>query len=129
MDIILRARRSDDPPDTPTLEAIVGQDIDTQGLSVDVEELDVPKNPPLTRVQFERSNCLWPTQFHEDKHIASVLGDKFFAPEETATMEKYMALAMEASRKSQVTTAPQRLCLVAHVEHARVQRQVWAWQW
>lgn len=67
MDIILRARRSDDPPDTPTLEAIVGQDIDTQGLSVDVEELDVPKNPPLTRVQFERSNCLWPTQFHEDK--------------------------------------------------------------
>lgn len=30
-----------------------------------------------------------------------MLGDKFFAPEETATMEKYMALAMEASRKSQ----------------------------
>lgn len=37
------------------------------GLDNNINCCPVPKTSPLTRVQFESCNKLWPTQFHENK--------------------------------------------------------------
>ncbi|CAN7937850.1 unnamed protein product, partial [Ixodes hexagonus] len=100
MDIILRAVRDDDLTGTQTLKSVLGDCVDVRGLSTEVRMVQVARHPPLTRAQFEHSNRLWPTQFHEDKHIAKVLSGKFFTDQERATMEGYMTLAVTAAQKS-----------------------------
>ncbi|XP_029822589.2 probable inactive tRNA-specific adenosine deaminase-like protein 3 isoform X2 [Ixodes scapularis] len=100
MDIILHAVKGDDLTRTQTLKGVLGEAFDAQGLSAEVRVVQVPRHPPLTRAQFEQSNCLWPTQFHEDKHIARVLSGKLFSDQERATMENYMALAVTAAQES-----------------------------
>ncbi|KAH7942102.1 hypothetical protein HPB49_020584 [Dermacentor silvarum] len=100
MQIILRPRRQDDSDSVKTIEDVLDADPSlTEGLSKDVIEVDVPQHAPLTRCQFEASNSLWPTQFHEDKLIARILGDNFFTAKDKEDMEGYMRLAIEAAQK------------------------------
>ncbi|XP_050036677.1 probable inactive tRNA-specific adenosine deaminase-like protein 3 isoform X1 [Dermacentor andersoni] len=98
--IILRPRKHDDLDSVKTIEDVLDADPSlTKGLSKDVMEVDVPQHAPLTRCQFEASNSLWPTQFHEDKLIAKILGGNFFTAKDKEDMEGYMMLAIEAARK------------------------------
>ncbi|KAK8780053.1 hypothetical protein V5799_018604 [Amblyomma americanum] len=68
MEIILRPRRENDSDCVKTIKDVLGTDsTHAEGLCEDVVEVNVPQHAPLTRSQFESSNCIWPTQFHEDK--------------------------------------------------------------
>lgn len=103
MQVILRPRSEGDGDRVKTLGDLLGAypTAHTEGLSEDVMEVHVPKHAPLTRSQFESSNCLWPTQFHEDKLITRLLNDTFFSAEERSDMGRYMMSAIEAARVSQ----------------------------
>uniref|UniRef100_A0A224Z9D2 Subunit of trna specific adenosine 34 deaminase n=1 Tax=Rhipicephalus zambeziensis TaxID=60191 RepID=A0A224Z9D2_9ACAR len=101
MQVILRPRKQDDSDGVKTVEDVLEADPSlTEGLSKDAIVVDVPQYVPLTRCQFEASNALWPTQFHEDKLIARILGDKFFTAEDKEEMAGYMRMALGAARKS-----------------------------
>lgn len=104
MQVILRPRRVGDGDRVKTLGDLLGAypTAHTEGLSEDVVEVHVPQHAPLTRSQFESSNCLWPTQFHEDKLITRLLNDTFFSAEERSDMGRYMMSAIEAAQVSQV---------------------------
>lgn len=103
MQVILRPRKQDDSDGVKTVEDVLEADPSlTEGLSKDAVVVEVPQYVPLTRCQFEASNALWPTQFHEDKLIARILGDKFFTTEDKEEMEGYMRMAVGAARKSLV---------------------------
>uniref|UniRef100_A0A131XB77 Putative subunit of trna-specific adenosine-34 deaminase n=1 Tax=Hyalomma excavatum TaxID=257692 RepID=A0A131XB77_9ACAR len=100
MQIILRPCRQDDPDSVNTIEDVLKADPSlTEGLCKDVTVVDVPQHVPLTRCQFEASNTLWPTQFHEDKLIAKLLGDNFFTTRDKEEMEGYMRMAIEIAQK------------------------------
>lgn len=103
MQVILRPRNEGDGDRVKTIGEVLGTNsvAHTEGLSDEVVEVHVPQHAPLTRSQFESSNCLWPTQFHEDKLIARLLNDTFFTAEERSDMSRYMRLAIEAAQTSQ----------------------------
>lgn len=103
MQVILRPRHEGDGDQVKTTGDLLGANsaAHMEGLSEDVVELRVPQHAPLTRSQFESSNCLWPTQFHEDKLIARLLNDTFFTAEERIDMGRHMMSAIEAARASQ----------------------------
>lgn len=101
MEIVLRPRRENDSDCVKTIEDVLGTDsTHAEGLSEDVLEVNVPRHAPLTRSQFESSNCLWPTQFHEDKLIAKIITDNFFTAQDKSDIERYMKLAVEAAMTS-----------------------------
>jgi tRNA-specific adenosine deaminase 3 len=39
----------------------------------ELKVVTVPKNPPLTRSQYEECKNFWPTNFHEDKYLEKLL--------------------------------------------------------
>lgn len=101
MQVILRPVKQDDSDGAKTVEDVLKSDPTlTEGLSEDAIVVHVPRYVPLTRFQFEASNAIWPTQFHEDKLIARILGDKFFTAKDKEEMEGYMRMALGAARKS-----------------------------
>lgn len=42
-------------------------------------KIQAPKAKPKTRKQFELAKQLWPTGFHEDKRLESLLDGSFFS--------------------------------------------------
>ena len=42
---------------------------DMAGLT-DFSDVQVPRDKPMTRSQYDRARIHWPTQFHEDKRFA-----------------------------------------------------------
>ncbi|XP_064485589.1 probable inactive tRNA-specific adenosine deaminase-like protein 3 isoform X2 [Ornithodoros turicata] len=89
---------------TQSLTDILGGNT-PEGLSPHVKVVNVPKHTPMTRPQYECSNCMWPTQFHENKHIAQVLNDELFDNGEKLELESYMRLAVTAAKKASTCDA------------------------
>lgn len=77
-------------------ELFYGTSVDTKGLSEPSVTL-VPKNSPLTRQQYEAWSKLWPTGFHEDKHITRLLNGEIFDKVELQEMRGYMREAIDAA--------------------------------
>ncbi|XP_039613844.1 probable inactive tRNA-specific adenosine deaminase-like protein 3 isoform X1 [Polypterus senegalus] len=57
----------------------------------------IAARPPLTRLQFEKASCHWPTSFHEDKQVTVALRGDLFTEEHKMRMQTYMELAIQAA--------------------------------
>lgn len=62
--------------------------------------ISVTNCPPKTRKQFLFSNKLWPTNFHEDKYLESLVSNTVFSNSEIKEHEKWMRMAIEAAKRS-----------------------------
>lgn len=60
--------------------------------------VSVPSKPPLTREQFQFSKNFWPTVFHEDKYITSVLDGTLFSKEDRHWIKIFMQEAVDVVR-------------------------------
>ena len=58
----------------------------------------VPLKQPLTRTQFEKAKKIWPTVFHEDKHLSKLLGKSFFSTKEMEQITKFMNAAINCAK-------------------------------
>ncbi|XP_005996591.1 probable inactive tRNA-specific adenosine deaminase-like protein 3 [Latimeria chalumnae] len=63
--------------------------------------VQVPAHPPLTRPQFEKASCHWPTSFHEDKQVTEALTGQLFSTEEKAKMQGYMEKAIRTAKEGE----------------------------
>ncbi|XP_078351703.1 putative inactive tRNA-specific adenosine deaminase-like protein 3 isoform X2 [Oculina patagonica] len=62
--------------------------------------VDVAKNPPLTREQFNQASKLWPVNFHEDKYVSRALRGELFDEDELVLITKFMRMALTAAEKT-----------------------------
>lgn len=74
----------------------------TSLLAPKLDILQVFKYAPKTRVQFLKSNEYWPTNFHEDKYVESLLANTLFSSQDIKIHEKWMNTAIEAAKKSKI---------------------------
>lgn len=74
----------------------------TSLLAPKLEILQVIKYAPKTRAQFLKGNKVWPTNFHGDKYIESLLANTLFSSEDIKIHEKWMSTAIEAAKKSKI---------------------------
>lgn len=82
----------------PTLSLFKTEEIDISGLSTVATLTKVPRDPPLTRQQFEYSQHFWPAQFHEDRRISSALSGSLFDNDEKKNHERFMKMAVHVAK-------------------------------
>ncbi|KAF6200922.1 hypothetical protein GE061_005369 [Apolygus lucorum] len=60
--------------------------------------VEVAKNAPITRKQFESANAKWPCNFHEDKQLEKLVNN-IFSVEELDLHEKWMRVAVKTAKE------------------------------
>ena len=78
--------------------ALVGKDVLTEdttlsGYLYDFRTAYVPLVAPVIRKEFIEASSLWPTKFHEDKHLRNLTKDELFTTEEREKHSDFLAVA------------------------------------
>ncbi|XP_075229360.1 putative inactive tRNA-specific adenosine deaminase-like protein 3 [Lycorma delicatula] len=68
-----------------------------------IQVIELTSKPPKTRKQYNEANKVWPvSNFHENKYLEKQLDGTLFTDDEKLQHEKYMRIAIEAARRSEI---------------------------
>lgn len=73
---------------------------DFSGLLGQPKIVAVPRSMPITCIQYEQAQKLWPCKFHPNKRLESILSGKIFDLLQLATIERHMKMALECAKSS-----------------------------
>lgn len=64
----------------------------------EIDVVEVPKQAPKVRTQFDIANSIWPCNFHPNKYFENLVSDSIFTELELEKHSTYMEIAIEVAK-------------------------------